>query len=177
MHFCSGDQCVINDTSLFLRSLVCVYLVKWFFIEVVKILLQCFTTSYSTELIFLKGLWVWPKLFTEVQPNQCEVSEGTIYAAELWDSEIVEKKRKGIFRLEADFWDHYFKVEKFHLDIMENMPACLWTVWDFKSKNFLFMWKSVMKLSRTVVEPLETEAFNWFSYQLYSLMLMSFTWL
>lgn len=62
-----------------------------------------------------------------------EVSEGTIYAAELWDSEIVEKKRKGIFRLEADFWDHYFKVEKFHLDIMENMPACLWTVWDFKS--------------------------------------------
>lgn len=59
-----------------------------------------------------------------------EINEGTIYAAELWESEINGEKEKR--NLQNGGWFLRLiiisKLEKFHLDSMENMPAYLWTV-------------------------------------------------
>lgn len=172
MHLYSGDKYIINDTFWLLSSLLCVHLVQWLFTEVVKILLQCFTTTCSTELIFLRGLCVWPQLFTEVQPSQFTRWSQWGYHLCCWTfgtRDQWETKRKQILRLEAEFWDWSLLLNLKNFT-WKSQKICLhiyawFSGWDFKSQNFPLLRKSVMKPSRTVVELLETEAFNWFSHQ------------
>lgn len=140
-HFCSGDKCVINDT--FLRSLLCVYLVRWLFTEDSASLPP---TAQSSS--FWKDLGCDQNSSRRSSPvsSSGEVNEGTIYAAELWESKIGGEKEKRNLQIGGCFLRLIItsKLEKFHLDIMENMSAYLWAVFRNETLNLkiFYLWEN-----------------------------------